>query len=303
MNVTAAVITVSDKGSRGERVDTSGPMLCGLLKENGYDGVYMAIEPDEIERIKDELIHCADTKHVGLVLTTGGTGFAARDVTPEATLEVIEREARGIPEAMRAASMCVTPRGCLSRGVAGIRGGTLIVNLPGSEKAARENIEAVMDSLSHGMKMIASEGSAECASTAAQDDKPRHKKEKPSIDQWLHEAKSAPGAEQCGMYLFHNGIVRETARAKGRQHQSGTQPVKGMIFSSDEEKVKAAVAAANAMPGIHYARVWLNEGELSVGDDVMLVLVGGDIRPHVVDALQALVGEIKTNCVQEKEVF
>ena len=97
------------------------------------------------------------------MLTTGGTGFAKRDVTPEATTEVIERETRGIPEAMRAASMQITPHGCLSRGVAGIRGGSLIINLPGSEKAARENFEAVKPAIGHALRMIASDGSANCA--------------------------------------------------------------------------------------------------------------------------------------------
>lgn len=159
---TAAVITVSDKGYRGERVDTSGPNLCQILKEKGYDVAYTAMVPDEAEQIKGELRKCADTLGVALVLTTGGTGFSPRDITPEATLAVVERLTPGIPEAMRAESMRVTPKGCLSRGVAGIRGRTLIINLPGSKKASAENILAVIDPVRHGLDMLYSEGSADC---------------------------------------------------------------------------------------------------------------------------------------------
>ena len=132
---TAAVITVSDKASRGERVDTSGPAVREILEQAGFEVVYTAVVPDEKDRIEAELIRCADEKKIALVMTTGGTGFSQRDITPEATLAVIERETRGIPEAMRWASLQITPRGCLSRSAAGIRGKTLIVNLPGSEKA------------------------------------------------------------------------------------------------------------------------------------------------------------------------
>ena len=163
MNYTAAVITVSDKGFRGEREDTSGPAICSIVERCGLEVVYRSIVPDEQEDICRELIRCADEKKVALVLTTGGTGFSPRDITPEATKAVIERETPGIPEAMRAESMKITPRGCLSRSAAGIRGGTLIVNLPGSEKAAKENLLAVMDGLVHGLDMLASSGSANCA--------------------------------------------------------------------------------------------------------------------------------------------
>ncbi len=163
MSYTAAVITVSDKGFRGERVDTSGPALCAIAEQYGLEVVYRAIVPDEAEDICRELVKCADEKGVSLILTTGGTGFSPRDITPEATKSVIERETPGIPEAMRAASMRITPRGCLSRSAAGIRGGSLIVNLPGSEKAAKENILSVMDALMHGLDMLASSGSANCA--------------------------------------------------------------------------------------------------------------------------------------------
>lgn len=163
MSYSAAVITVSDKGFRGERVDTSGPALCAIAEQFGLEVVYRTIVPDEAEDIRRELVECADNKKIALILTTGGTGFSPRDITPEATKTVIERETPGIPEAMRAASMRITPRGCLSRGAAGIRGRSLIVNLPGSEKAAKENILAVMDALMHGLDMLASSGSADCA--------------------------------------------------------------------------------------------------------------------------------------------
>ena len=162
MSYTAAVLTISDKGSRGERVDTSGPAVCAILKENGWDVVYTAILPDASEEIKAALVACADEKKVNLVLTTGGTGFSPRDVAPEATAAVCARMVPGIPEAMRAASLAVTPRAMLSRAAAGIRGGTLIVNLPGSPKAARENLEAVLPALEHGLKMLLG-GPADCA--------------------------------------------------------------------------------------------------------------------------------------------
>ena len=125
---------------------------------------------------------------------------------------------------------------------------------------------------------------------------------KPSLDEWLCEAKTSENAAHIGMYLFHNGVVREDARALVRDNDLKSKPVKEMIFSADREKADLAVKDTLAMPGIYYARVWLNEGRLSVGDDIMLVLIGGDIRPHVVDALQSLVGRIKTECVSEKEI-
>ena len=160
---TAAVITVSDKGYRGERIDTSGPNLCSILKDRGYDVVYTAIVPDDMEMIKAELCKCTDQLEIALVLTTGGTGFSPRDITPEATMTIVERPTPGIPEAMRAESMKITPKGCLSRSVAGIRKRTLIITLPGSKKASAENILAVIDPVAHGLDMLYSEGSADCA--------------------------------------------------------------------------------------------------------------------------------------------
>ncbi|MBQ8238047.1 MAG: MogA/MoaB family molybdenum cofactor biosynthesis protein [Oscillospiraceae bacterium] len=162
MSYTAAVITVSDKGAIGERIDTSGPALVELLKNKGYEVVYTTIIPDDFETIKAELCKCADEKGIALVLTTGGTGFSPRDITPEATMAVVERPTPGIPEAMRAASMKITPKGCLSRSAAGIRKGTLIINLPGSKKASQENILAVIDAVDHGLEMLGSSGSANC---------------------------------------------------------------------------------------------------------------------------------------------
>lgn len=162
MSYKAAVITVSDKGAKGEREDTSGPNLCELLRKHGFEVVYTNIVPDEMEMIRSELLECSDTRALALVLTTGGTGFSPRDVTPEATLAVVERQTPGIPEAMRAESMKITPKGCLSRSVAGIRGRTLIINLPGSKKASEENILAVIEPIKHGLDMLYSEGSAEC---------------------------------------------------------------------------------------------------------------------------------------------
>ena len=123
----------------------------------------------------------------------------------------------------------------------------------------------------------------------------------PSMDAWLMEAKAHPDADKVGMYLTHNGVVRATAKAKVRNGEEGTKPVTGMVFSYDREKVDAAVTKTYEMNGIYYVRAWLNEGELSVGDDIMYVLIGGDIRPHVVDALQSLVGTLKKECVTETE--
>lgn len=166
MAYTAAVITISDKGAAGLREDTSGPELCRILKENGWDVIHTAMTADEPEAIKAELIASCDEIDAALILTTGGTGFSPRDITPEATLEVIERRVPGIPEAMRAASMQITSRGCLSRSEAGIRGRSLIINLPGSKKAAAENICSVLDAVYHGVEMLRGKGSADCAEEA-----------------------------------------------------------------------------------------------------------------------------------------
>ncbi|MGE5626635.1 MAG: molybdenum cofactor biosynthesis protein MoaE [Solirubrobacterales bacterium] len=127
------------------------------------------------------------------------------------------------------------------------------------------------------------------------------KKESPSIDQWLKEAKADPKAVLDGMFLVHNGVVRQTPKAKVRQGLDDGSVIKGMEFYYDFEKVEAAVYETKKMEGIFHVRVWLNEGQLEVGDDIMYVLIGGDIRPHVIDALQFLVGKIKEECVTEIE--
>lgn len=158
MSYQAAVITVSDKGSIGERTDTSGPAVRTMLENAGYEVVHTAIVPDDQLKISRELILCADELGCDLVLTTGGTGLSPRDVTPEATRAVLHREIPAIPQAMLYASLAITPRAMLSRAAAGTRGKCLIINLPGSEKAARENLAAVLDTLEHALKMMAGGG-------------------------------------------------------------------------------------------------------------------------------------------------
>ena len=128
------------------------------------------------------------------------------------------------------------------------------------------------------------------------------KKPIPSADAWLREAKAEAAAADCGMFLLHNGVVRRSAKARVRAGDENAPEVRGMYFSYDREKAAAAIRAAEAMEGIRFVRVWLNEGELSVGDDIMYVLIGGDIRPRVVDALQTLVGTLKNECVTEEEL-
>ena len=158
----AAVLTVSDRSFRGERPDAGGPLVVEILKNAGYAVTETAIVTDEKGRIEAALRQWCDREPVDLIVTTGGTGFAPRDVTPEATLAVCDRLTPGIPEAMRYASMQVTNRAMLSRAAAGIRKGTLIVNLPGSPKAARENLEAVLPALAHGLEMLSGRP-ADCA--------------------------------------------------------------------------------------------------------------------------------------------
>ena len=157
----AAVLTASDKGARGEREDRSGAAVRELLADAGYEVMGHGVVPDEKDEIARELTLWAD-RGVGLVLTTGGTGFSVRDVTPEATRAVIERETPGIPEAMRALSMQVTRRAMLSRAAAGIRKRTLIVNLPGSEKAVRECLGFILPELRHGIEILRGD-TGECA--------------------------------------------------------------------------------------------------------------------------------------------
>lgn len=162
----AAVVTVSDRSARGERPDASGPVVAAMLEQAGYQVLCTRLVPDEQPQIEAVLCQLSDQQGADLVVTTGGTGFAPRDVTPEATIAVCQRMTPGIPEAMRYASMAVTSRAMLSRAQAGIRGKTLIVNLPGSPKAARENLEAVLPALAHGLEML-SGVPADCAAHPA----------------------------------------------------------------------------------------------------------------------------------------
>lgn len=156
-----AVITSSDKGYRGEREDLSGPTVKEIMEKNGYQVVSLEILPDEREMLSKRMAQIADENLAELILTTGGTGFSKRDVMPEATEDVIQRRVPGIPEAMRAYSMTITKRAMLSRATAGIRGGTLIINLPGSPKAVRESLEYIVDALGHGIEILTGEV-AEC---------------------------------------------------------------------------------------------------------------------------------------------
>ncbi len=155
--ITAAVVTVSDKGSTGQREDVSGPMLADLVREMGARVVQREIVPDEQEEIGELLVSLADDLEVDLVLTTGGTGVTPRDVTPEATKAVIEREMPGLAEALRFEGYRRTPLAVISRGVAGVRGRTLIVNLPGNPKAVREGMETLSPVLPHAVQMIRGE--------------------------------------------------------------------------------------------------------------------------------------------------
>ena len=158
----AAIITVSDSGYRGEREDKSGPVIREILEKEGYEITFTELLPDDRAMIAGKLKEIADFGSTDLILTTGGTGFSQRDVTPEATEEVIERRVPGIPEAMRAYSMTITKRAMLSRATAGIRGTTLIINLPGSPKAVRESLEYIIEALGHGLEILSGEAT-DCA--------------------------------------------------------------------------------------------------------------------------------------------
>lgn len=158
----AAVVTLSDKGAAGQREDLSGPAICEMIMESGYEVVKTILLPDEFEEIKKCLYKLCDEERVDVVFTTGGTGLAPRDCTPEATMAVADRNVPGIAEAMRLASLQITPRAMLSRAASVVRGRTLIINLPGSPKAVRENLEAVLPTLDHGLAIL-TERDGECA--------------------------------------------------------------------------------------------------------------------------------------------
>ncbi len=163
MEIHAGVITISDKGSRGEREDKSGPEIIAILKDAGINVSCSKIILDEKDQIKETLIDFADKKNIPLIVTTGGTGVSPRDVTPDATLEVIDKAVPGMAEAMRQASAAITPHAMISRAVVGIRGRSLIINLPGSPKAVRENLAVLLPALKHAVEKIKGDD-AECAS-------------------------------------------------------------------------------------------------------------------------------------------
>jgi molybdenum cofactor synthesis domain-containing protein len=154
MTIRVGILTASDRSARGERADETGPLLRQMVERQGWTVERESIVPDDSPSIQAVLMNWANDARLDLILTTGGTGFAPRDVTPEATRAVIEREAPGLAEAMRAASLLKTPHAMLSRAVSGIRGRTLIVNLPGSPKAARENLETILPALPHAIALL-----------------------------------------------------------------------------------------------------------------------------------------------------
>lgn len=160
--IRVAILTASDKGARGEREDLSASVIRELVARIEGEVVAYAVVPDDREILAQKLREFCDEVRADLVLTTGGTGFGPRDVTPEATRDVIEREVPGLPEAMRAAGLKATPRAMLSRAIAGIRGKSLIINLPGSPKGVRENLETILPALPHGLAILKGEAS-ECA--------------------------------------------------------------------------------------------------------------------------------------------
>ncbi len=161
---TVGIITVSDKGYTGEREDLSGPVIEKIMQTIGGKVVDYKVVPDERDKISQAITNMTDEQCIHLVLTTGGTGFAARDVTPEATLDVIEKQVPGIPEAMRLVSMQKTAKAMLSRAVSGIREGSLIINLPGSPKGAAESLEAILQALPHGLLILQGK-TGECGGT------------------------------------------------------------------------------------------------------------------------------------------
>ena len=163
MSIRFGILTLSDRSASGERVDASGPALADLIRAQNWSVAKQAILPDDESAIRAILIEWADSGEVDVILTTGGTGFAPRDITPEATRAVIEREAPGLAETMRAESLKKTPHAMLSRAVAGIRGHTLIVNLPGSPKGAVENLQTMLPVLPHAIQLLTDDPNSEAS--------------------------------------------------------------------------------------------------------------------------------------------
>ena len=161
MSIKFAILTVSDRSSRGLREDLSGPVLQGAVADYGWEVTQTDIVPDEITAIEEKLCHWSDSEKINVILTTGGTGFTPRDVTPEATQAVLDRNAPGLAEAMRAGSLTITPHAMLSRAVAGIRKKTLIINLPGSPKGALENFRIIAPVLPHAVQLLENDSGAE----------------------------------------------------------------------------------------------------------------------------------------------
>ena len=162
--ISAGIITVSDKGSQGKREDLSGPAIAKMLAEVSIEIKHTIIIPDETDKIKEAIIDFADEKNLDLILTTGGTGVSPRDLTPDATLKVIDKEIPGMAEAMRHQSMLITPHAMISRAIAGIRGRSLIINLPGSPKGVKENLAVILPALKHAIEKIKGDD-ADCASS------------------------------------------------------------------------------------------------------------------------------------------
>lgn len=161
MNLRFGILTVSDRSTRGERVDVSGPLLVEAVEEQGWQVVKRGLMADDFIPLRDELVAWADSDEVDVILTTGGTGFSSRDITPEATLAIVERGAPGLAEAMRAASLKITPHAMLSRATAGIRGRVLIINLPGGPAAAVENFAVIQSVLPHAIQLLREDPGAE----------------------------------------------------------------------------------------------------------------------------------------------
>jgi molybdopterin adenylyltransferase len=169
MKLRFGLLTVSDRATSGERADASGPLLAEAVEKQGWQVVRRGILPDELIALRDELIAWADTAEIDVILTTGGTGFSPRDITPEATLSIIERLTPGLVEAMRAASLKITPHAMLSRAVAGIRGHVLIINLPGNPTAAVENFEVLIPVLLHAVQLLQKDPAAEAGHRKGKD--------------------------------------------------------------------------------------------------------------------------------------